>query len=1155
MNLSGIPHFAARCQSPNSCASSPQRLRRIARLSMQCAAGAAVACLLAPLAAHAGPSGGQIQKGEGSITASGSSTIIKQASARLAIDWQAFSSKAGESIVFEQPGPASIALNRIVGTGASGLAGTLTANGQVFILNPNGVLFAPGATVNAQGLLASTLDMNVNDFMLGKQDHLLQGAGRASVINQGTLTAASGGYMALVGPTVINDGTLSATRGDVLMAGGGRVRVTLNAGSLLGYAIEQGGRDALAHNTASGRISANGGRVSMQVAAADLLSRAVVNQAGIVEAQTLEGEQASLEGQPGSVRLLADAAVGRIEMSGRVDVRAVGKGAAGSVETSAAEVRVMNGAKTFRSAQQGNAGKWTINAGNFSIVEEDAGQTLSGIGNRTLEADLAANAGASLTIAASTALPNRSGNVVVQAPLAWQNAALTLSAQRDILVNADLNVRDKAGLMLKTGQMENGSGAYFFGNARINLANSASFATVEGLNGMVKNYTIIRELGTESNAPAATLQGMLANGHYVLGADIDASATGKWNLVGNALAGGFTPHANFNGTLDGLGHQISGLHINRPDVAQAGLFASTGKSAVIRHLGVIDADITAGRDVGIVAGINQGGISHTHSSGKVAGVINVAGLAGQNQGRIDYASSSAQVEGVQTIGGLVGFNEKPRNDTDAERAGLISNSHATGRVIIQPNRNGAPYRGRNIWAGGLAGFNSAGIIRTSYATGEVNGTESVGGLVGRNSGLVENSYAVGKVTGNKGVGGLAGYAPSETFPGVFINTYASGEVGGTDPATTGGLIGLQGDTAVVLASYWNSDPVSKGGTGIADVGDSRRGQGLSGAQLMQINTYASDWNISKLGGSNAVWRIYEGITMPLLRPFLADLSLPDASLAYNGATQAGMSVAQAPGRAMVAASGRNAGVYVPYSGQNGYDISGGELRITPAPLTVSASNVIKMYDGTVSAPGAAAIVVGGTLHEGDRLSGGSFAFDDRNAGIGGKTVNLSGVTVNDGNGGGNYVLTLSPSAGSTITPALLTVAANSDGKRYDRIPYKGGNGVIYAGLVSGDNAETLGGQLGYGGSAQGAVAAGSYRITPGGLESRNYAITYLDGTLQIDPPRDLSAAFGLLNPLPPSAPPGSLREVPEPGLAGCGILLPETLVPVDCAPAVMPARR
>lgn len=254
--------------------------------------------------------------------------------------------------------------------------------------------------------------------------------------------------------------------------------------------------------------------------------------------------------------------------------------------------------------------------------------------------------------------------------------------------------------------------------------------------------------------------------------------------------------------------------------------------------------------------------------------------------------------------------------------------------------------------------------------------------------------------------------------------------------------------------------------------------------------------IRELGSeSNAAANSLQG--MPLLRPFLADISLVDASLVYNGATQSGTSASASPQRALVAASGRHAGVYAPYSGQNGYDISGGLLRIAPAPLTVSASDVIKIYDGTVSAPGAAAVVVGGRLQEGDRLSGGSFAFDDRNAGIGSKTVSIGGVTIDDGNGGGNYVLTLAPNQGNTIMPAPLTVAANGARKPYDRIPYKGGNGLMYAGLVGGESADALGDQLVYGGSGQGALATGSYRIVPVGMESRNHAISYLDGTLQM----------------------------------------------------------
>ncbi|MES2945977.1 MAG: filamentous hemagglutinin N-terminal domain-containing protein, partial [Pseudomonadota bacterium] len=117
--------------------------------------------------AHAGPEGGTVVGGTASITQSGANTTINQSSQRTAIDWNSFSTAGHESIVFNQPNAQAVALNRITGSSPSELLGSLTANGQVFILNPNGVLFGAGAQVNVGGLVASTLSMSNADFMAG----------------------------------------------------------------------------------------------------------------------------------------------------------------------------------------------------------------------------------------------------------------------------------------------------------------------------------------------------------------------------------------------------------------------------------------------------------------------------------------------------------------------------------------------------------------------------------------------------------------------------------------------------------------------------------------------------------------------------------------------------------------------------------------------------------------------------------------------------------------------------------------------------------------------------------------------------------------------------------------------------------------------------
>ncbi len=104
--------------------------------------------------------------------------------------------------------------------------------------------------------------------------------------------------------------------------------------------------------------------------------------------------------------------------------------------------------------------------------------------------------------------------------------------------------------------------------------------------------------------------------------------------------------------------------------------------------------------------------------------------------------------------------------------------------------------------------------------------------------------------------------------------------------------------------------------------------------------------------------------------------------------------------------------------------------VTQASLTLGTSNVTKTYDGGLTAAGTA-IVSGGTLFTGDSVSGGSFAFTDKNAGAGNKTVTTAGVTVADGNGGGNYTVTYADNTTSTITAKALTATATAANKTYD----------------------------------------------------------------------------------------------------------------------------
>src|SRR5262249_27112458 len=105
-----------------------------------------------PVLALANPTGGQVVGGQATITnPSATGMVITQTSQSAIIDWQQFSIGANEYVQFVQPSSSSVVLNRVVGGSPSSIFGSLTANGQIFLINTNGVFFGKGASVDTQG--------------------------------------------------------------------------------------------------------------------------------------------------------------------------------------------------------------------------------------------------------------------------------------------------------------------------------------------------------------------------------------------------------------------------------------------------------------------------------------------------------------------------------------------------------------------------------------------------------------------------------------------------------------------------------------------------------------------------------------------------------------------------------------------------------------------------------------------------------------------------------------------------------------------------------------------------------------------------------------------------------------------------------------------
>lgn len=301
---------------------------------------AIIAALAVP--ALAGPRGGVVTAGSAIIGQAGNTTTINQNGQRVAIDWSSFSVGAKEAVRFNQPNAAAIALNRVTGRESSTIQGSLTANGQVFIVNPNGVLFGKGAQVNVGGLVATTLGISNQDFMAG--NFRFKGGAGGSVINEGSITVAPGGTLALIAPLVTNNGTLSAPGGSVLLAAAEAVSLSLLDGSPLAYTLDKGSVQALVDN--GGIIQADGGHVVLTTLGVDALSRVAVNHRGVIEARTV-GERS------GMVELMADRESGQVNISGQVDASAPNGGRGGTVKVLGNAVRLTEHATVDTTGESG----------------------------------------------------------------------------------------------------------------------------------------------------------------------------------------------------------------------------------------------------------------------------------------------------------------------------------------------------------------------------------------------------------------------------------------------------------------------------------------------------------------------------------------------------------------------------------------------------------------------------------------------------------------------------------------------------------------------------------------------------------------------------------------------------------------------------------
>jgi filamentous hemagglutinin family protein len=337
------------------------------------------------------------------VDQTGTVRTVTQSTAKAFLDWTALDVPLDHTLRFEQPNAEAITLNRVTGGNQSVIDGLIEANGQVWILNPNGVFISPSGRVVTPGFLASTGNISPGEFMNAGTQFAIGGNSPASVINAGTITSSLG-YTVLNAAQVQNSGLIAADRGAVLIAAVDNLSVSFDQGRLISYALSNNASApaAIREITNTGTIAARGGLVALSMASALGTISGVINTTGLIDASAVRDE--------GGTIVLDGGSTGLVVAGGRLDVSGKGEGqTGGSIAVLGSAVLVASGALLDAS---GSAGGGKINVGGGW-----QGASINGQGSAVL-----AGVASGATLDASALISGDGGEVTL-----WSDVANPLS--------------------------------------------------------------------------------------------------------------------------------------------------------------------------------------------------------------------------------------------------------------------------------------------------------------------------------------------------------------------------------------------------------------------------------------------------------------------------------------------------------------------------------------------------------------------------------------------------------------------------------------------------------------------------------------------------------------------------------------------------------
>ncbi len=830
----------------------------------------------------ANPEGGSVSAGGATISQPNTTTVqINQTTNKAVIDWRSFNIAPNEHTQFQQPSASAITLNRIDPThGVSQINGRLTANGQIWLINPAGIFFGHTARVDVAGLLATTANITNEDFLSGNYKFIQSDDWNGAIINEGEITVAERGLAALVAPGVENRGVIRATLGNVVLAAGSQFTLDFYGDNLINFtidtpvkkaAVDKNGNTLDAGVSNKGTIFAKGGTVMLTANTAETVLDKSINMSGHIVATTVR--------QRGGVIVLSGGSMGKVYVTGKMNAsgkKSQQKG--GKIYVTGKSIIVADNAKLDVSGSAG--GGEILIGGDYqgkNPAIHHAQQTF--IGSRVkLDANALVNGNGGKVIVWADDTTQFYGNISARGGLLGGQGGFVETSGKEILHIVGGQVDASAPLGL--------SGQWLLDPRNVTIAAATSGGTFDG-----GDPNVFTPTANSATVDVATINTALNGGTSVtITTGITGTQAGTITLT-NAIQKTLSSVAIPTLTLNAA----SAITLNNNITASAGSM----------NVNLIGNSVTIGGTANSAITTNGGNFTSTTQNG-----FTMSNAGGTVTGTINVGDGSVNISANQDATGAGNFLMNPNSS-------ITSTNNTAGAVSILVN----------TIAGGTA---TAGLRNIS--------TGSTGSLIVTTDGITTDSNTVGNATG-----GTLTLNSGSTLSGGNILLRTPGAMTYSGIINTQGTVSLRANTDGSGASALTMGNLSKitttsaasdaikllvnntaGGTGSASLSEMNTGTGGT-------ITVATD-NGGNSTGTDILWT--SGVTNPLNTGVGGTVSLSSAKITNNNIGTVALPILT--NTSNLNATSGSSGIFVTNSGSNSLTVNTLQAANTSDVATGSA---------------------------------------------------------------------------------------------------------------------------------------------------------------------------------------------------------------------------